>query len=402
MPMLFSLFSLFFTIVSQSLMDLFGTIFILTLIYRKYQDNDFKYSFKEVLKSKYFLFFFFWVVWILVSFLIGASTYEHLMERVLEFRWILYVFCFFYLVPDIKEKHFRYLVFALALMCASSWYVYFTGIDYLTGVPREPSYYRAGGFLNDPMCFAHGLGLFLMFFLGYFSRIKMLMNKMVLFSLVILLVGLLLTITRGVWIAVIFSMSVFLLLKNWRYIFAFAVALSVMVCVGYWASKPFRLRADQTLSFDKSYDSERLVLWQANWYIFKNNPVFGIGYGENKHRIREFYDILKVPAGQFEGNAHNQYINFLSGTGAVGLALYLIWIGINLYWAFDLSRNKQASLQEQALGFGSFLGQLVIVVGGLTESNFEHSKLKTIFALFWAISFYGYYLRKIKPYQKES
>jgi len=75
----------------------------------------------------------------------------------------------------------------------------------------------------------------------------------------------------------------------------------------------------------------------------------------------------------------------------------LVWVFGNLYWAFDLSKNESASLRDQALGFGSFFGQIIILVGGITESNFEHSKLKTIFALFWAISFYGYYLRKIKP-----
>jgi len=383
-------------------MDLFGTVFILVTFYQIYNDKALPISWKTILKSKYFIFFYFWVLWILISFLVGAATYERLVSRVLEFRWILYVFSFFYILLQYQIKHFTYFILALTIMCILSWHPYVLGVSYISGFPHSKEFARAGGFLNDPMTFAHGIGLFLIFFLGYFSRAQWLKNKMVVFSLFVLLAALLLTITRGVWIAVTVAATFYFVVKSRKHAFAFLSAVVIFVALGYVTSKPLRARIDQTISFDKSYDSERLVLWQANWYIFKNNPIFGIGYGENKHRIREFYDILNVPAGQFEGNAHNQYINFLSGTGVVGLLFYLIWIGMNLYWAFNLSRNQQASLQEQALGFGSFLGQIVLVIGGLTESNFEHSKLKTIFALFWAISFYGYYMRKIRPLQKSS
>lgn len=393
---LFSLLSLFFAVVSQSMMDLAGTIFVLFTLYSFYKNKERVFDFKLVLKSNYFILFYGWVFWILISFLLGASNYEHLLERTLEFRWILYVLAFLYILPRLEKKLFFYSALVLGAICFLSFHIYVTNKNYLTGENYGDHILRVGGPLNDPMTFAHGIGLLVMFLVGYFAKMKSLLNKYIILSICIMLVAVLMTLTRGVWIAVIASFAVYFFIQSWRHVILFFTAVLVLGISGYVFSSTFRSRIDQAIQFKTSYDTERVVLWETNWYMFKNNPVFGIGYGENKHRIREFYDILNVPVGQFEGNAHNQFLNFLAGTGIVGLIFYLAWIFTNLYWAFRLFRNPMVSLQEQALGFGSFLAQIVFVVGGLTESNFEHSKIKTIVSFFWAISFYSYYISETK------
>ncbi|MFZ3231150.1 MAG: O-antigen ligase family protein [Pseudobdellovibrio sp.] len=392
-----SLASLFFSVVSQSLMDLVGTFFILYSFYLINKNQDLVFRAKAILKSNYFIFFYAWVLWVLISFLFGASNYDHLIARVLEFRWMIYVFCYLYVLEFFNQDYFKIFIFSLAGMCFLSLHIYFTDMNYVAGNPFMIGVAkRAGGFLNDPMTLAHGLGLLVAFILGYCSKMKIIFNKYILFSLLFILIAILMTMTRGVWIAVITSFTVYFFIKSWKQAVLFCVFVLMLAGIGFSVSSNFRSRIEQTMQFKSSFDNERVVLWETNWYIIKNNPVFGIGYGENKHRVREFYDLLNVPVGQFEGNAHNQYLNFLAGTGVIGLLFYLIWIFTNLYWAFVLSNNLKVSLQVQALGFGSFLAQVVFLVGGLTESNFEHSKIKTIITFFWAISFYGYYLVQTK------
>lgn len=385
--------TLFLSMVSQSLMDLVGSIFILRAGYLVWKKNETTPPLKEILLSKYFLLFYAWVFWILVSFLFGANNYERLTGRILEFRWILYVFASTYTFKHLQEKHFRVFTYVLAFMCLLSMHIYFVDVDLMTGKDFfKNQFNRVGGFLGDPMTFAHGVGLLGVFLLGYFTRMKTLTNKKVLLAMGIIFLSVVLTMTRGIWVAVFVAGSVYFLIRSWKQFLIFAASVVIVLFAAYNMTVGFKLRIDQAINFRTSIDTERTVLWQTNMYIYNRNPIFGIGYGENKHRLREFYDTLNIPHGQFEGNAHNQYINFLSGTGFIGLAFYLVWVVLGLFWAFHLSKNKTATEQERAFGFGSFLAQIVLVFGGLTESNFEHSKIKTILAFLWAISFYGYYL----------
>lgn len=67
----------------------------------------------------------------------------------------------------------------------------------------------------------------------------------------------------------------------------------------------------------------RFETWATAWLLFKQNPIFGIGW-------RRFYELSSVyGAYDFNLNPHNVYIQLLCETGIVGAVIYFSWfIGI--------------------------------------------------------------------------
>ena len=163
---------------------------------------------------------------------------------------------------------------------------------------------------------------------------------------------------------------------KWRHIAWFAILFL------FW--QRFHDRILFMFDYSNNYDSERVWLWKANFKIFMDHPLLGIGYGQYKFRLREYYDILGAPISQFESHAHNQYLHFLAGTGALGLLCFLIFVGFNLYSGWQLIRlTKNTNLQTFA--YGLFAAQISFLIGGLTESNFERAKVRWTYLVFTAL-----------------
>lgn len=121
--------------------------------------------------------------------------------------------------------------------------------------------------------------------------------------------------------------------------------------------------------------------------IFKDHPLFGAGYGQNKFLLHEYYDKQGLPKDQFIGHAHNEYLHILAGTGALGLLCYLAILGTIFFQAFLVFwRTSSNQSFRKGLALGVLGGQICFLIGSLTESNFEHSKVRFGIMFMWAIS----------------
>lgn len=89
----------------------------------------------------------------------------------------------------------------------------------------------------------------------------------------------------------------------------------------------------------------RLIVWKGALEIFRTNPIFGTGvetfayaYYKNRpveHNLTSEWDYLY-------NKAHNEYLNYLATTGAVGLLTYLLFIALFLFVSlkFFLAQKK--------------------------------------------------------------
>ncbi len=126
----------------------------------------------------------------------------------------------------------------------------------------------------------------------------------------------------------------------------------------------------------------RFDLWHANWEMFLDHPILGVGYGQNEAVIGDYYAKLGYPDDTFKGHAHNNYMQFLSGTGLPGLSLYLFVIGFYLYFAHKtLKRAKQKESWGYAFVLGTLGAQLVLHLGGMTETTFKNAQINHLFML---------------------
>ncbi|MEY4615638.1 MAG: hypothetical protein RJB66_598 [Pseudomonadota bacterium] len=335
-----------------------------------------------------------WIAWIGVGFYVTPDS-RFSTKAMGDFIWLAQVplISLLWSKVDPKKDVLKPFLTILSIVCIYAIAIYFLGFDPLyegwdARTKNLETFWRTGGLFSNPMPLAHSYGplalIFLPISLYYFQKKDFKLIEVPL-NFILLILTVLFSFTRGVWIALaLATISGAFIFKKRVGLIAIAVTL---IGGGLMMTAWPKFRERTLLVFDsqKSYDSERIILWKTNWRIFTDNPIAGIGYGENKRRLREFYDQFKVPQGQFEGHAHNQYLHFLAGTGLVGLLFYVIWCGLFLKLTHELYVvNRDSGHKELSfLILGLLLAQLAFHFGSLTESNFSISKNRMLLVFIW-------------------
>lgn len=295
---------------------------------------------------------------------------------------------------DKMEKAFRAIVVLLGLIALYAIFQHFTGIDYIRG-HREPVSkfyfeggftYRARGMWGHPVTFGHSMTLSLMMLLGFsIAMPKGKWKYIACASTTACGLALLWSYTRGAWIgaaAAVFVMSLYLGRKV-----AIASILSGVILIGGGAAfnEKFRDRLTSIVSLTNQSNTERLDVWRANIAMFKDNPVLGVGYGVNEEIIGDYYTKLGITQ-EFGGHAHNNYLQFLSGTGLLGFAAYTAFSLIFLWMAHQLLRRLPADAHfPRAIALGAIGAQVALHVGGLTECNFKDAEVNHQYMLILAL-----------------
>lgn len=156
-----------------------------------------------------------------------------------------------------------------------------------------------------------------------------------------LLVGaaMLATGSRGAWVGALVGFGLyglFSLVSDWglrRYrklVLTVAAMLLFVLCLGlvYNAANPWtQARIGSILDIDANHD--RIVLWGTMVRLIKDNPWFGVGMGNIKHRFAEYQ---LDPRRESFGTAHNFILQFLGEVGVVGgvfiallLVVWFVW-----------------------------------------------------------------------------
>ena len=122
---------------------------------------------------------------------------------------------------------------------------------------------------------------------------------------------------------------------------------------------------------------DRIVLWNGNIELFKQHPILGVGWRQSSKlvdgAVKFYYGSRgeKVPGEYFQSHAHNTYLETLSSTGLVGLALFLIW---NLWILAEAWKGLKDP--EWGWWFSGFIaGMIVVHLNGITQVNFWDSKV---------------------------
>lgn len=401
-PIILLLF-VFSNLVSQSAMDFFATLLILQVLITIYK-NGFKY---EIFPRMGFDFF--WIAWFLViasSFIFSPLQNTSWRAYLLEFRWIIQLYFVWWALRQISwtEKQIKSWVLFLTFCSSYAIVVWFLGFD-----PINKDYdlapwvggHRTGGFLSNAMTFAHVYSIHFCMIAGYaiilfFNSVKnafRVQKCIVSTALLITGIAILLSFTRGAWIAMAMGLLVMLIVYNYRLalkISAMIVTL-ILIMMSLWPTFA------QRMTMATSSGDERQWVWAGHWHIFKGHPWLGVGYGENAKIIRQAYDAIGAPNGVIESHAHNQYLHFLAGTGVIGLIFYLIFLFGGLTLAIKTyqkirtaaantidSVEVQKLTMLQGLALGVVGAQTAFIFAGLTEANFEHSKIKYTMMIAWA------------------
>ena len=143
----------------------------------------------------------------------------------------------------------------------------------------------------------------------------------------------------------------------------------------------------------------RLLVWQGAIDIWKNNPIFGTGletYAFAYYQYRPAAHNL-VSEWQFLYNkAHNEFLNYLATTGAVGFITYLSMIGGFLFICIKHLYKKRKKLSNKDL----IAISLLLGYFGILFTNFFGFSVVIINIFFYLIPAFVFMLLGLINYDK--
>lgn len=135
----------------------------------------------------------------------------------------------------------------------------------------------------------------------------------------------------------------------------------------------------------------RLIVWKGALAIFKHYPIFGSGVETFAYSYYQFRPAEHNLVSEWDflyNKAHNEFLNYLATTGAVGFLSYLGAIGAFIFWSikyYVLSIKNKGALNTRYL----ILATLAAYISYLVQNMFGFSVVivALFFYLFPALSF---------------
>ncbi|MBI4301470.1 MAG: O-antigen ligase family protein, partial [Chloroflexi bacterium] len=344
------------------------------------------------------------MVVVLGVFLLSTSLAPSLRLSLKETaKWLELMVVYLLVASTVKERRQFYTIIAL-MMVAGVVEALVGGYQFIRGV-GPPSFIlggrfmRAHGTFGQPNPYAGYLGLSLA--LGGGILVATLSKRrsrsiiiIMAFSLAVLLLAVLLSLSRGAWLAISLAFIIILLIHNRQLLLGLlfgGLVVTLLLAVGLDEALPVPVIA--RLSLLKDYFGwfdvrgvfatsqnwaivERMAYWQAAAEMFRDHPLLGVGIGNFGY----FYPQYALPDWDIPAiHAHNYYLNLLAEVGVVGLAAYLGFLLTTFSYVGRSLRQAKARIQQQASSITDYaiilgvLGALVAIsVHNLFDNLYVH------------------------------
>jgi O-antigen ligase len=205
---------------------------------------------------------------------------------------------------------------------------FFGGMEYFRGeeMNQMGNFFRAEGGYNFYLTFAgNQLMIFAFGFSLYLFERNWKPEKIFYFITTgLIFFSIMATFARSTWIALIIIILVGSWLVNRHF---FGLITAGLIIIGFVTSFLSPEIYERIVSiFDPSQNQARVNLWKTSWAMFSKHKIFGIGPG----LFNNFFPDFEVP-GYYDaaGHAHNDYLNFATLSGLVGLVSWITLCYIN-------------------------------------------------------------------------
>ncbi|MBI3767438.1 MAG: O-antigen ligase family protein [Deltaproteobacteria bacterium] len=260
---------------------------------------------------------------------------------------------------------------------------HFTGLDLARALVGKPSDlhlfwlgegYRTKGLHPSGITYAHNLLFPLTFATGYILAGALTPRRRLalLCAWTVMVLALVFSVTRGVWLAFGVVLLLMGLLRGGRTAIAAGAGLAVLVALLVGVDPGIRTRARS--AFDLPANLGRTQIWRANLDMARARPLLGWGYGNYKSVRQSFYD--RYPDADTTAHAHNDFLQMQVDGGLVSLVAFVALFAVIVrrgwrgYRAFDPAAEPTRSLTLAAL-----LAVVGFLVGGLTQYNFGDAEV---------------------------
>lgn len=240
---------------------------------------------------------------------------------------------------------------------------------------------RANGFYGHPMTLGGWLCIFLPLLLIEFFEKKLLKQYHWLAGLAFCIcsAGLVFNATRGAWLAVAIVcglLLIYYMLKSKRNVVIGALFI-ILISVVLVNNTKFMHRLDTIDDFDKyQSNTERILIWQSAWNMFKDHPILGVGLGQYTENYQKKYISPQAKEPNLT-HAHNNFIQMLAENGIVGFGGFIIMFGYIILKNF-IDWLKTKNVYALMITFST----ICLLLQGFTEYNVGNS---AVIKMYWLI-----------------
>jgi len=197
---------------------------------------------------------------------------------------------------------------------------------------------------------------------------------------VMMFAALLLTMTRGAWIAVFAGLvAVCVLLRSRALAVATLVAMVVMIFyTHHYRNDQGRTLAVETLATESADRNvaTRLVLWDMSWHMFLDHPFFGVGMGDYSAEADRRLADRRV---RTTVDSHNIYLQILATRGVVGFIPFVVYWAVLVVVLARRMRTAAKGSMARHYTIGALGATAAVLVGALTENNIDDAEVFTAF-----------------------
>jgi O-antigen ligase len=214
-----------------------------------------------------------------------------------------------------------------------------------------------------------------------------------LFIIVTTFWGILVSESRGVWVALVISciVTLFLYARHDRRkgFLLFCSFLGVCILI-ITLNSVVKQRAMSIVTSVYSENEEgstgnRIELWKGSLMLFKRHPLLGVGTGNFQSSLEQLIHEKEVKEMPIRMHAHSIYFHTLATRGIIGFILTMSFFVVLIkYGMKNIHYNYQ-----QVGGYVIFFSCMLTLIGGVTENNIEHAKYLAAFSI--TISLLGSY-----------
>ncbi len=212
--------------------------------------------------------------------------------------------------------------------------------------------------LENPNVLAGYLDIFICLALGLLSQAEQRSHKVILISAIVLLTAcLVMTYSRGAFIAIVVVFAVYGVLKDWRVLVFFAVVTGIIA----YSDTTFVNRILSAFNMGDSSEGVRVGIWVSTIAMISDHPFAGIGWGAYQF-VYPQYNYYVADLDIIIYHAHNIYLNIAAEIGIVGaLAFFWYFFGtmlISLGASENSVENWLSRHLDKIISSSSFLQEL--------------------------------------------
>jgi O-antigen ligase len=368
---------LFFTDTDRGLIKLFSILSIIALLVWRY---IIRYQTQNPLPKYVFITSILFIASVSIGVLLSEDRYFALI-LFKHYRFILLGGLLF--TAPIRDRYREYIIVIFFSGAAVAGII---GIVQYFGFMQMPLGHPEG-FSGNPNFYAGGLAI-----VCSSSIVLLLSPRTYLFTskkglyfiisvVVLTLCGVILSQSRGIWIAFFTACVITLYLYDHKKAFAFLLSCMIIIAILFSISDTLKRRAFSIVTSLYAEDEagstdNRIELWKDSLLMFKEHPLLGTGLGDFETEINKIISLKKLKKIHTTSHAHNIYFQVLVTRGGIGFAILLALLVSLLKWGQRLIHDNG--------GIGGYiiiLTTLLTMVGGLTDDHIEFTLFLAAYCL---------------------